>query len=66
MKSTIKTAAKVVKELNQLLENSGIQQTKAWLQELPRLHNTQELTPLFVCWVTLAYTAMHRKVSAVF
>jgi hypothetical protein len=27
--------------------------------------NTQELAPLFICWVTLAYTAVRRKVSAV-
>jgi hypothetical protein len=25
----------------------------------------QELVPLFICWVTLAYTAVRRKVSAV-
>jgi hypothetical protein len=31
----------------------------------PRLQNTQELALLFICWVTLAYTAVRRKVSAV-
>jgi hypothetical protein len=32
---------------------------------LPRLQNAQELAPLFICWVTLAYTAVRRNVSAV-
>jgi hypothetical protein len=35
------------------------------LRQPPRLQNTQELTPLFTCWVTLAYTSVRRKVSAV-
>jgi len=32
---------------------------------LPRLQNMQELALLFVSWVTLAYTAVCRKVSTV-
>ena len=31
----------------------------------PRLQNTQELAPLFMCWVTSAYTAVCRKGRAV-
>jgi hypothetical protein len=31
----------------------------------PRLQNTQELAPLFTCWVTSAYTAVCRKGRAV-
>jgi predicted RNA polymerase sigma factor len=32
---------------------------------MPCLQNTQEMALLFIRWVTLAYTAMHRKISAV-
>jgi hypothetical protein len=35
------------------------------MKQPPRLQNTQELAPLFICWVTSAYTAVCRKVSAV-
>jgi hypothetical protein len=41
------------------------QPSDAMWRHTPRLQNKQELAPLFVCWVTLAYTDVRRKVSAV-
>jgi hypothetical protein len=38
---------------------------RPFLIYVPRLQNTQELAHLFICWVTLAYIAVRRKVSAV-